>query len=377
MAAQDFFKARREQSDIKSLIVKDYFPVWAKIILKSVQKSGGNKIAYIDLFSGPGKYDDGSESTPLLILKTAVSDQNLQNALVTIFNDKNRKYCESLKTNISVIPGIEKLRFTPKISNFDIGEDTGQVIESMNLVPTFLFIDPWGYKGITKKLIGAVLKSWGSECFFFFNYDRLNRDMTNVKVEEHINAIFGEVRANSLRALLPGKSPGEREAIILSELLAALKEVGGEFAHPIRFPNPKAKRTSHYLVFITKHPLGYGIMKDITAKYCRASSQGIPSFEFKPERIGDQEELDFHDKYSLEQLKNLLLNDFAGQRIRMIDIYNHHRKGYLKRNYKAALIELEIEDKISAEPPLKKRPIRKGKPTFRDTVMVTFSLKKD
>ena len=69
----------------------------------------------------------------------------------------------------------------------------------MNLVPTLLFVDPWGYKGLSLNLIDSVLKNWGCDCIFFFNYNRINMGLNNENVKEHMDALFGEQRANELR----------------------------------------------------------------------------------------------------------------------------------------------------------------------------------
>ncbi len=53
-----FFEESREQSQIKFRIVAKYFWAWAKVIIPSAKNRGG-RIAYIDLFAGPGWYRDG------------------------------------------------------------------------------------------------------------------------------------------------------------------------------------------------------------------------------------------------------------------------------------------------------------------------------
>jgi three-Cys-motif partner protein len=88
MSLKKFFTKTTRQSIIKTKIVSKYFWAWAKVIIPSTKK-GSNKIAYIDLFAGPGRYEDGTKSTPLLILEQAIADQNLRDMLVTIFNDKD------------------------------------------------------------------------------------------------------------------------------------------------------------------------------------------------------------------------------------------------------------------------------------------------
>ena len=66
MSSNSFFDEFHEQSQVKAAIVAKYFWAWAKVIIPS-QKRRGNKIAYIDLFAGPGRYKDGTRSTQLLI----------------------------------------------------------------------------------------------------------------------------------------------------------------------------------------------------------------------------------------------------------------------------------------------------------------------
>jgi three-Cys-motif partner protein len=69
----DFFDQSRDQSKVKATIVAKYFDAWAHVIV-AVQKRYPDKeqrLAYVDLFAGPGRYEDGTKSTPLLILEKA------------------------------------------------------------------------------------------------------------------------------------------------------------------------------------------------------------------------------------------------------------------------------------------------------------------
>jgi|GEM_PF-5160272 len=43
------------------------------------------KMAYINLFAGPGRYDDQSKSTPLLVLETIINSPELADRVVTFF----------------------------------------------------------------------------------------------------------------------------------------------------------------------------------------------------------------------------------------------------------------------------------------------------
>ena len=56
-------------------------------------------------------------------------------------------------------------------------------------------MDPWGYKGLSLRLINSVLRNWGSDCIIFFNYNRINMGLNNEFVREHMDALFGAERA--------------------------------------------------------------------------------------------------------------------------------------------------------------------------------------
>ena len=74
----------------------------------------------------------------------------------------------------------------------------------------------------------------------------------------------------------------------------------------------------------------------------------------------------------LDDLRDMLINTFAGQSLTMKEIYERHNVGtpYVDKNYKTVLMALEDEGKIVAKPPKGDKKRRKG--TFADTVVVTF-----
>ena len=121
-AIKQFFDETTEQSAIKAKIVSKYFWAWAHVIIPTVKKSRRNRIAYIDLFAGPGRYKDGTKSTPLLVLEKAIQDPDLSKMLVTIFNDKNEDHSYSLQQAIDALPGIEKLQYRPTVKIMRLGK---------------------------------------------------------------------------------------------------------------------------------------------------------------------------------------------------------------------------------------------------------------
>lgn len=363
--ADGFFEEQKAQSAIKAEIVHKYFFAWANV-LKNTVKSRGSNIAYIDLFAGPGRYKDGSASVPLLVLERAVQDEFLRKHLATIFNDKDDKNVASLQTEISKISGIDTLKISPQIVHGEVGDEIASQFESMKLVPTFFFVDPWGYKGLSLRLINSVLKDWGCDCVFFFNYNRVNMGIDNDIVEKHMTALFGEEKYKELRKACKNKSAPSRELIIIEKLTDSLQDMGGNYVVPFNFKNNKGTRTSHYLVFVTKHVRGYEIMKEVMWYYSSEKPDGIGSFSYCP--AIDETPLLLEFARPLSELKSMLCKEFSGRTLRTIDVFNEHHVGrpFIKRNYKSALLELETEGLIQTD------PAKRRVGTLADHVQCTF-----
>jgi len=89
--------------------------------------------------------------------------------------------------------------------------------------------------------------------------------------------------------------------------------------------NGGGKRTSHHLIFATKDPLGYGIMKEIMAKYSSEEHQGVPSFEYCP--ASAIHPLLFELSRPLTDLEGMLLGGFAGRTLTMKEVFDLHNVG--------------------------------------------------
>ena len=375
MTDSSFFDETRGQSQVKATIVAKYFWAWAKVIIgaqKKYRTSSVDRITYIDLFAGPGRYKDGAMSTPLLVLEKAIQDPDLRERLVVIFNDKDESNTKSLEQEINHLPGIHLLKHLPQVYNEEVGDRIVKMFMEMRLVPTLFFVDPWGYKGLSLALINSVLKDWSCDCIFFFNYNRINMGLGNVLVEAHMNALFGKQRADDLRQRLRGMNPHERKLAIVEEICQALREMGGKYVLPFRFKDDRGRRTSHHLIFVSKNVRGYEIMKGIMAGESSKLEQGVPTFEYNP--ADAMYPVLFELSRPLDDLADMLLNDFAGQNLTMRQIYERHHIGrrYIAKNYKDVLRKLEAEGKIQADPPAERRRKRKGEVTFADGVRVDF-----
>lgn len=379
MPTNTFFEEVAPQSAVKAAIVSKYFGAWARVMLGS--RKADKRLLYLDLFAGPGRYGQGTRSTPLMVLEHALQHPELRETLVTIFNDKSTVFAQSLQKEIDQLDGIHSLNYPPVIWNREVGEDIARELEEYDLVPTLFFVDPWGYKGLSLRLVNAVLKNWGSDCIFFFNYNRINTGISNEAITQHLDALFGSEIIDLMREEFAASnpSPEERECIILELLATALKEsariacgVTPRYVLPFRFRNPSDTRTSHYLIFVSKHSLGYEIMKEIMWKESSERVGGVGSFEYV--QAPEQQTLLYSLSRPLDELGGRLLRKYPGKTITMGDIFKDDNVDtpYVKSNYRDALLELESAGFIETNPPAIRRQMKQGKRTFGPKVEVSF-----
>jgi three-Cys-motif partner protein len=358
----DFFDEQEEQSAVKTAIVAKYIRAWSTIM---IDRAKARRVGYVDFYSGPGRFEDGSPSTPLLVLQEAITSDRLRGKLVTIFNDQDAKFIERLQGEVAQLPGVRGLGHQPQFINGPVDEYYVEHFRSQHTIPILSFIDPWGYKGLTRNLVEAVVKDFGSEAIFFFNYSRINAAINNELVEPHVNAIFGDTRLSRLRDSLRNQLPSYRESLLMRELGAVFEEIGARYLIPFRF---QRERGTHYICFVSKHVRGYSIMKEIMANLGIKDVDGVPKFEFLPTKDVQQLGFALDIDRPILQLPATLLDRFRGRSLRIQDLIDEHNVGtpFIKPNYKKVLLEMEASGMITCTPSVRKSG------TLADHVVVTF-----
>jgi len=363
---KDFFEEPDPHSLVKARIVSKYFGIWSKIIAHQMEP---DRLIYIDLFCGPGQYEDGTKSTPMRVLRAALDRPKVRNRLVALFNDADPEAVQQLQESVFEMEGIDRFRYEPQFSTETVDKDTARFLMEKDLYPTLLFVDPFGYKGIPRKLMEAILKDPGGEAIFFFNYRRINPAVNNPVIIEPVDMIFGKERAEYLRERFEHENltPREREEAIIDSIGKALTAAHGNYVLPFRFFNEAGTRITHHLIFVTKHKLGYSKMKEVMAGESKGNVQGVPTYEYNPRR---QTQPAFIFNEPIRDLAEKLLDEFAGQALSVEDIYFTHHLGkpYLEKNYKSALKRLEHRNRVSIDPPATER---RGD-SLSNTASVTF-----
>jgi three-Cys-motif partner protein len=371
IAIKDFFFEQSEQSQIKAKIVNGYFAAWSRVMLGHWSAN----IAYIDLYCGPGKYKDGGKSVPLALIEQTLANHELKKRMQFVFNDVENAYTQNLEEEIRLLPDGGSLLNSIQFANIEIGTDFAKSIKIPANVPVLSFVDPWGYKGLTMDLIGTLIKNNGSDCIFFFNYNRINMALSDNKLfDEHLKGIFGTEKTVKLKQKLESMNSVQREPAILKALIEVLGNNGANYILPFKFYSQEMSRTSHFIIFVTKHQAGYKIMKEIMYVNSAKDLDGVASFSFEDSyNFGSSSgQLTFFSK--LDDLCEELQKKYAGNKTNVdtlcSDIVLNPSNLFVESNVKDALRRLEENRIITVEG--RKQKTRNGKVTMPNTAYVIF-----
>lgn len=380
-ATDEFFtNPQSAASAIKTRIVVNYFKPWARIMANAVRNEASPRLLYLDLFSGPGMFDDGTPSTPLQILQHAIATPDLCRMLVPLFNDGSPKHIEQLRKNIAALPGIENLKHQPRLRSGDVDRALVERLRGIGKIPTFSFVDPFGYKGLTLELVDALVKGWGSDLILFFSFNSVNRALSNPLMKEHVAALFGAKRAEELREAIKTAHAEKREEILIEKFIEAVNDLGYDFVIPYVFEQDDRDRTSHYLIFISKNKRGFGIMKGVMYSLSEERNQGVARFGYVRAVSRKRTPLLALLNTPLNDLCDQVCDEFAGGRAtwkQLSDRYDdrYPRNPFVDKNWRNVMLKLEEAGRITPDTPRDKRPKRNGEPTFSDKIMVSIPRK--
>jgi three-Cys-motif partner protein len=347
-----FDNAPRDSSLLKARIVNEYFDFYMKVMARHGRNAG-----YIDLFAGPGVYGTGHEAIPILVCKQVVADERLRANVKLWFNEGDPANFERLKANVLAIPGIDKLAHAVRLTSHVISDLFGSRLEAIR-TPSFVFIDPCGYKGLSLNLIASALKPFGNDCIFFFNYNRVNMKLSYEVMNDSINAFFEARRAEQLRVAVQDLGPSERESVILDAVVQALKEKVGAHTLTFGFRTRENRGTSHHLVFATKSTLALKQMKRIYTKFSSDQMEGAGSMDYDPRDAGPRTLQLFGPT---DELCPRLLQVFRGRELTFDELLIEDLQSrFTDSVYRQALLRLEQEGRVTMNPPAERRRMAAG-----------------
>ena len=349
----------KQHTEAKHKMLQQYLNAWFPIIASQ----GFNRILYLDGFAGPGVYSDGEPGSPLIALEALVTHPHFSRftgtEFVFIFIEEDPLSYASLQKEITKFwttqKGGKPSNIITELHNNEFAEIAGQTVTSVHhlqnqIVPTFAFIDPFGWKGAPMTAIRDLLSSDKCEILFSFMFDSVNRfASSNVTITtSQLTELFGTREFRNVEGL----SVEERKNYLRDLYKSQLQEVGGfKYVRSFNLIDTDRGRPVNFLMFGTKHYKGLKVMKE--AMWSLDPIRGYSFHGF----AGDQQIL-FSPEPDFTPLRNAILEKFSETTVsvRTIERFIIEETDYLTTHYKRQVLKvLEEEGMIKCVSPRKKK----------------------
>ena len=254
----------------KHRVLRSYLNAWLAVMGQQAAKFAGRKskpprLLVVDGFAGPGRYKTGEEGSPLIMLDALIKHDAFERMSKVNFqylfieNDKRR--VEHLRQELDALDLPSNVIVELKHGEFS--DTFGKIVEDVHkkqghvLVPTFAFIDPFGYAATSMSLAGRFLAFSRCEALIFLPLSPISRFVTRDGQENAMNSLFGNKRWQEAAAL----NGAERREFLL-ELFEGQLRTQGKIEYVRSFELCTKDGNDYRLVFATPHRRGLELMKD-------------------------------------------------------------------------------------------------------------------
>ena len=282
----NFFNEAQEHSKAKLSLLKNYATTWMrKVTLGTMYK----KCAIIDTFAGAGYYEDGSEGSPIILIKSAIdyciqssSSKNINfDNIFLVFVEKDKDIFNKLKENIetlveqelkideyNVLEKYEKVNIYITNNDFETFINT-LLTEVDSIIPTLMFIDPFGYKVLSFDNISKLIEQYDyCELLINFMYEEINRFFLAESNEKLVNTLkdFYGPNLEEIKSYIKQMNPTDRRNKIIEGYKDSLKSNGVKYT--LDFDIEKNGKVKMNIIFCTKNLFGFDTMKNEMHKVC-------------------------------------------------------------------------------------------------------------
>lgn len=262
----DFFNEKRAAAVLKHAVLDSYVDPFA---MKVGSTAADRRVAFIDGYAGEGRYDDGKEGSPALLLRKAkalAGKRQIECYLVE--NDPHRL------PKLRAVVEAEGEGVTVEIFDGDVTEHVPALLERTAGIPLFMFLDPFGlmipFGGVANVLMSRP-SSFGAGTEILINFSTaglrriagmLTSPAPNVATLARMDEVCGGDwwRAEWLKHA-PTKDATDEQKVNAEQAVVVgyaerLSKVGHAGYWTVDVHERARRRAKYHLVFLSRHPDG-------------------------------------------------------------------------------------------------------------------------
>lgn len=297
-----FFRKKREWSKVKDRILSDYITCY----LKTIQHRG-RPIIIVDAFSGPGRFGDGSEGSPLIICGAIGKVPKRGVGIACLFSDSHPAHRVALEDCL-----------TDHIKNGVAGKPLSDFSETLSCAlqggkssTLFFYLDPYGIRDLDFETVRQICERDTSQStevlinFSFKTFMRMSGNWFSCDSATEVAQKVKKAKVETVNSIMGGDywldivtdpklDKIERENVVVE---AYVKRVRQFFCYtysiPVKELNesgaaiPGDELAKYHLIFGTRSPRAVVYMNDVALNalepYLNQFKDGL-LFDMTPER---------------------------------------------------------------------------------------------
>lgn len=314
------------------------------------------EINIYDVYCGRGVYDDGALGSAIRSYETiqkVCREHPIDKRIILHLNDKNAKFVtrveDYFKEHFAADPAPCSVVFTHKDATkyLDIVYTDILLHQYHSGAVNFFFIDPYGYKDISKKMLSDIMNTGNSEILLFLPVSFMHR-FTHYAFDKKASKSALPLRMMIDSLFEPNHPVRSEEAMDIEDYIRYLTTAFGQHCkcYTTSYSIERNASNKFALFFFSRNACGFENMLKIKWKM-------IDSYGFGYHLADDEHDL-FHDFFREEQAAEKLRR-FRRAFIDWLskgpkdnrDIYqNSIRSGFLPKHANAVLRELQNREQL-------------------------------
>jgi three-Cys-motif partner protein len=269
--ADNKWKGYHGHTQAKHRLLRYYLNPWLRKL-----SSSGDKLRIFDCFSGRGDYLGEKTADPLpletietkaevpgspqIILDRAVEHAELAEEIECVFIEKEEKNADILRTNLPPESDLSNsVSYDICVGKFQ--EETIQEVKKRGGwgLPTFFFIDPFGYSQLEYEVVTELARHDRCEVLINLMASEVIRWQD---VEKHQDALKRPFGTSSWREKMEKFSSPHLDHDEVGYYCERLMQEGPDETVAYLVTEEDSKSMKYYLVFGTNHPSGLEIMRE-------------------------------------------------------------------------------------------------------------------
>ncbi|MDR3638554.1 MAG: three-Cys-motif partner protein TcmP [Isosphaeraceae bacterium] len=176
----------------KHRLLRKYLDAWLPILAQA----GYRRILLVDGFAGPGRYRGGEDGSPIIMLKAFLEHRSRavisRSELLYFFIERDGARLEHLLGEISTLMPTPPANVKVRPIRGEFREVMADVLAQVGLpVPTFVFIDPFGYEQNRVELTSSILGYSTCEVLVYLPTRFIARFMAEPDTAEALSHLYG------------------------------------------------------------------------------------------------------------------------------------------------------------------------------------------